>query len=343
MNAHEVIHAWGRILQGRRPSLSIEITRECPLRCPGCYAYEPGHPGEGLNLRQLSDYRGGDLVLRVLALVDELRPLHLSIVGGDPLVRYRELEAILPQLAVRGIHTQIVTSAFREIPASWARLPRVYLVVSIDGLQPEHDMRRRPATYDRILKNISGHKVTVHCTVTAQMMQRRGYLQDFLDFWTPRPEIKKVWFSIFTPQSGASGPEILSSTERRQTVGEMLRLRRLYPKLDMSEGMIREFLSPPASPRECIFARTTDVISADLKSHVAPCQFGGNPDCSQCGCVASMGMAAVGHYKLAGFVSLGSIYNASSAIGARVRGFRSRGFVRSSRKAAPAQESSTVA
>ncbi|HKT50288.1 MAG TPA: radical SAM protein [Candidatus Angelobacter sp.] len=324
MNAQEVIRAWGRILQGRRPSLSIEITRECPLRCPGCYAYEPGHPGEGLNLRQLSDYKGGDLVLRVLALVDKLRPLHLSIVGGDPLVRYRELEAILPQLSVRGIHTQVVTSAFRPIPDAWAKIPRVYIVVSIDGLQPEHDLRRRPATYDRILKNISGHRVTVHCTVTAQMMHRRGYLQDFLEFWTPRAEIKKVWFSMFTPQIGADDPEILSPAERRQAVIEMLRLRELYPKLDMVEGMIREFMAPPESPGKCIFARTTEIISADLKTRVSPCQFGGTPDCSQCGCVASMGMAAVGHHKLAGLVSLGSIYRASSALGNRVREFRTK-------------------
>jgi MoaA/NifB/PqqE/SkfB family radical SAM enzyme len=342
MNAQEVIHAWGRILQGRRPSLSIEITRECPLRCPGCYAYETGHPGEGLNLRQLSDYKSGDLVLRVLALVDQLRPLHLSIVGGDPLVRYRELEAILPQLSVRGIHTQVVTSAFRPIPAAWANIPRVYIVVSVDGLQPEHDLRRRPATYDRILKNISGHKVTVHCTVTAQMMQRRGYLQDFLEFWTPRAEIKKVWFSMFTPQIGGEDPEILSPAERRQAVTEMLRLRQLYPKLDMGAGMIREFITPPASPSKCIFARTTEIISADLKTRVAPCQFGGNPDCSQCGCIASMGMAAVGHHKLAGLVSLGTIYRASYTIGEKVRGLRRRG-VKGLREGAPTPESSTVA
>jgi MoaA/NifB/PqqE/SkfB family radical SAM enzyme len=342
MNAQEVIHAWGRILQGRRPSLSIEITRECPLRCPGCYAYETGHPGEGLNLRQLSDYKSGDLVLRVLALVDQLRPLHLSIVGGDPLVRYRELEAILPQLSVRGIHTQVVTSAFRPIPAAWANIPRVYIVVSVDGLQPEHDLRRRPATYDRILKNISGHKVTVHCTVTAQMMQRRGYLQDFLEFWTPRAEIKKVWFSMFTPQIGGEDPEILSPAERRQAVTEMLRLRQLYPKLDMGAGMIREFITPPASPSKCIFARTTEIISADLKTRVAPCQFGGNPDCSRCGCVASMGMAAVGHHKLAGLVSLGTIYRASYTIGEKVRGLRRRG-VKGLREGAPTPESSTVA
>ncbi|MGE5322043.1 MAG: radical SAM protein [Actinomycetota bacterium] len=343
MNAKEIIHAWGRILQGRRPSLSIEITRECPLRCPGCYAYEPGHAGAGLNLRQLSDYKGDDLVQRVLELVDELRPVHLSIVGGDPLVRYRELEILAPQLSARGIHTQIVTSAFRQLPASWARLPRVYPVVSIDGLQPDHDLRRKPATYDRILTNISGHRITVHCTVTAQMMQRSGYLQDFLDFWTPRPEIKKVWFSIFTPQIGAEGAEILSPAQRKAVVEELLRLRKHYPRLDMGESMIRELLSPPASPRECIFARTTEIISADLKTRVAPCQFGGNPDCSQCGCVASMGMAAVGRYKLGGLVSLGTIYKASSAIGERTRNVTSRAARRRLAQAQPVRESGPAA
>jgi MoaA/NifB/PqqE/SkfB family radical SAM enzyme len=323
MNVQEIVSAWGRILSGRRPSLSIEITRECPLRCPGCYAYELGHPGEGLSLRQLSDFKGDALVANVLALVDEYRPLHLSIVGGDPLVRYRELDVLLPQLSQRGIHVQIVTSAFRQIPAAWASIPRFYLVVSIDGLQPEHDLRRRPATYDRILKNITGHQVTVHCTITAQMMQRRGYLQDFLDFWTPRAEVRKVWFSMFTPQKGALSPEILTGDERKRAVVELLRLQTLYPKLDMTPGAIREFLHPPSSPGECIFAQTTEIISADLKTRVSPCQFGGNPDCSQCGCVASVGLAALGHYKLGGLVQVGAIFNASHAVGRAVQKFRS--------------------
>lgn len=322
MNVQEIVSAWGKILSGRRPSLSIEITRECPLRCPGCYAYEPGHPGEGLSLRELSDYKGDALVSKVLAVVDEYRPLHLSIVGGDPLVRFRELDVLLPQLSTRGIHVQVVTSAFREIPARWAAIARFYLVVSIDGLQPEHDLRRRPATYDRILKNIAGHQVTVHCTITAQMMQRRGYLQDFLDFWTPRAEARKVWFSMFTPQKGALSPEILTWDERKRAVTELLRLQTLYPKLDMVPGAIREFLHPPSSPGECIFAQTTEILSADLKTKVSPCQYGGNPDCSQCGCVASVGMAALGHYRLGGLVQVGSIFHASHAVGRAVQKFR---------------------
>jgi MoaA/NifB/PqqE/SkfB family radical SAM enzyme len=198
----EIIQAWRKILKGERPSLSIEITRECPLRCPGCYAYEDAHLGGGVTLRELNDRKGQALVDGVLEVVDRLKPLHLSIVGGDPLVRYRELEAMVPLLLARGIHVQIVTSAFRPLAADWATLPHMNVVVSIDGLQPEHDERRKPATYERILKNIVGQKITIHSTITSQMVKRPGYLREFLEFWTPRPEIHKVWFSIFTPQVG---------------------------------------------------------------------------------------------------------------------------------------------
>src|SRR6185437_5852129 len=98
MTIADVFPAWGRILQGRRPLLSLEITRECPLRCPGCYAYEPEHLHAAGPLRQLTDLQGDKLVAGVMALVHRLRPLHISIVGGEPLVRYRELDAILPML-----------------------------------------------------------------------------------------------------------------------------------------------------------------------------------------------------------------------------------------------------
>ena len=123
--ARGVIQAWGRILVGRRPNLSVEITKECPLRCPGCYAYGDAHLGGDVTLRRLSDYRGDELVERFLALVDRHRPLHVSIVGGEPLVRYRELGRILPRLAARNIHVQVVTSAVRSIPGEWRAASRL--------------------------------------------------------------------------------------------------------------------------------------------------------------------------------------------------------------------------
>ena len=77
-----IIAAWGRILAGYTPNLSIEITRECPLRCPGCYAYGADHLGGDINLRQVADYKGEALITEVMRLVREHRALHLSIVGG---------------------------------------------------------------------------------------------------------------------------------------------------------------------------------------------------------------------------------------------------------------------
>jgi hypothetical protein len=160
--------------------------------------------------------------------------------------------------------------------------------------------------------------VTVHCTITSHMMRSPDYLDRFLAFWTPRAEIKKVWFSIFTPQIGATDPEILTPDERQRTITELLELRKRYAKLDMPESLIKEFAHPPKSPDECIFSKTTASISADLKTKITPCQFGGNPDCSQCGCIASMGLAAVGNFKVGMGITAGKLYHISYAVGTRL-------------------------
>lgn len=310
-----MIRAWGKILTGRHPNLSIEITRECPLRCPGCYAYEPEHLNGAGQLRELADFKSNELVGKVLDLVDHHKPLHLSIVGGEPLVRFKELNVILPQLAERGIAVQIVTSAVREIPAEWSSIPGLYIVVSIDGLQPEHDARRKPATYERILRNIAGHSIIVHCTVTSQTAKLAGYYEEFLDFWSSRKEVRQIWMSIFTPQLGADDEEILSPEVREDLITNLTSLRERFPKLLFPDRLANGYREPPASPKECIFSRTTLNYTADLKSKVTPCQFGGTPDCSQCGCMASSGLAAVGNYKLLNILPVRSVFNLSDRIG----------------------------
>jgi len=219
-----ILTAWGRILLGKAPALSIEITRECPLQCPGCYAYGDEHLNGDTTLRQLHDFKGQELVERVLALVDQHRPVQVSIVGGEPLVRYRELGDILPALAARDIYVQLVTSAVREIPREWRALPKLTIVVSIDGLQPEHDVRRTPATYERILKHIAGHSITVHCTVTRQQVNREGYIEEFLQFWSAREAVSKIWVSLYTPQLGEASAERLLPSDREKVIADLLAL-----------------------------------------------------------------------------------------------------------------------
>ncbi|HEY7161559.1 MAG TPA: radical SAM protein [Acidobacteriota bacterium] len=315
MKTSDVIRSWGHILRGKYPSLSIEITKECPLRCPGCYAYDADHLHSLGLLRNLSDYKGQELIDRLLELVRNYNPLHISIVGGEPLVRFRELNVLLPKLTKdMGIPVQLVTSAVRPIPQEWAALEELHLVVSIDGLQPDHDKRRAPATYERILQNIDGHLITVHCTITHQMTVQKGYLQEFIEFWSAKKEVKKIWMSIFTPQIGAHDEEILLPEERMNVLDELAAMRTVFPKLYLPDQVIQGFKRPPKSPEDCIFARTTLSVTADLKSKIVPCQFGGNPDCSQCGCIASAGLKAVGDFRLFGFVPLRSIFNVSSSI-----------------------------
>jgi MoaA/NifB/PqqE/SkfB family radical SAM enzyme len=317
-----IISAWGRILAGYIPALSIEITRECPLHCPGCYAYGDDHLGGEMTLREVRDFKGQELVDGVMALIDRHKPLHVSIVGGEPLVRYRELEQIVPALSARGIHTQLVTSAVREIPNAFATLPRTTIAVSIDGLQPEHDARRTPATYDRILKHIAGFQITVHCTVTRQQVARPGYLEEFLRFWSDRREVRKIWISLYTPQIGEISAERLTPADRRQVVSDLMALRLRYRKLEAPKGLIDVYANPPSSPDECVFARTTTSISADLTTRITPCQFGGAPDCNNCGCIASAGLAAVARHHVWGFIPVGSIFSGSLKVGEKVRRLR---------------------
>src|SRR5512142_1608489 len=107
LRAIHLVKGWGGILTGRSPLMSIEITRECPLSCPGCYAYGEDH---------LSGFKGDELVERVVDVVRRYRPLHVSLVGGEPMMRHRELETIIPRLTALGSFVMLVTSAVIPIP-----------------------------------------------------------------------------------------------------------------------------------------------------------------------------------------------------------------------------------
>jgi MoaA/NifB/PqqE/SkfB family radical SAM enzyme len=322
--ASEVIGAWGRILRGYSPILSIEITRECPLTCPGCYAYNPEHLGGSVTLRQIHDKKGTDLVEGILQLIKKYKPLHVSLVGGEPLVRARELDQLLPLLSNSGIHTQLVTSGVRALPVAWSSIRNLTICVSIDGLQPEHDARRKPATYERILKNIEGHQITVHCTVTRQQLQREDYLEEFVQFWSNRDEVAKIWMSLYTPQKNEVSEERLRPEDRLRAVSELFRLRSLFKKLDLPKELIRVYEKPPAKPQDCVFANASTCISADLQKKITPCQFGGDPDCENCGCMASAGLAAIGRHPLKFGIEAGDLFTYSQKIGSVVSSIRKR-------------------
>jgi organic radical activating enzyme len=322
MKPQDVLPAWGRILHGYRPFLALEITRVCPLRCPGCYAFHPNHIKGGRGLRDLTDFKGQELVDRIVDLVQRLRPLHISLVGGEPLVRRWEIGRLLPEFRRLGIEVQLVTSAVWPIPHEYRRWDNLHIVVSVDGLQPEHDRRRSPATYARILQNISGQTVIVHCTITRQTASSPGHLHQFAEYWSSRDEVRKIWFSLYTPQISENGSERLLPAERREVLQELARLRHAYPKVYLSDPVLDGLLHPPRRPEDCIFAKVTACVSADLASEIVPCQLGGNPVCSECGCIAAAGLAAIGRFRIAGLLPVSRIFDISARVGRHVEQHR---------------------
>ena len=315
MKPKDIFPAWSRILHGYRPFLALEITKICPLHCPGCYAYHPNHVKRSLGRKEPDELQGQELVDRVLELVRQLRPLHVSLIGGEPLVRRSEIGRLLPEFARLGIEVQLVTSAVLPIPQGYRAWDNLHIVVSVDGLQPEHDKRRAPATYARILDNISGQTVIVHCTITKQLAGGPSHLREFAEFRLSRSEVRKIWFSLYTPQALEDSRERLRCDDRNAVLQELMSVRRIFPKVYLPDPVLAGYLRPPRRPAECIFARVTACVSSDLASEVVPCQIGGSPVCSECGCIASAGLAAVGRYRIAGLIPVAKILGASAMIG----------------------------
>src|SRR5207245_11378837 len=99
--------------------------------------------------------------------------------------------------------------------------------------------------------------------------------------------------------------------DRERVVSDLVALRLRSSKLAAPKGLVEVYANPPQSPGECVFARTTRCVSADFETRITPCQFGGAPDCSQCGCIASAGLAAVARHQLFAILPVASLFTVS--------------------------------
>lgn len=201
-------------------------------------------------------------------------------------------------------------------------IPRLRVAVSVDGLPEHHDERRKPATYERILKNVAGRSVNVHWVITRPMMARRSYLEDYVAFWNAQKEVDHIWVSLYSPQLGEDTPERLTAADRERVASELPRLRKRFPKLLLPEGMAQSFVNPPQNPDDCLFSKMSLNYSADLQTHVEPCVFGGNPDCSQCGCSISSALHWIRGVRVAGPLRVEHMVRSSLAIGNTVKKIR---------------------
>ncbi len=95
--------------------------------------------GGGATLRNLSDFLGDALVDGVLGLVRRHKPTHVSLVGGEPLMRHRGLCRILPALSEIGVFTLITPVSAANV--DWP-IHRTYLAQFVTSTTVTTDLQR---------------------------------------------------------------------------------------------------------------------------------------------------------------------------------------------------------
>ena len=245
-------------------------------------------------LRTLPDLKGQALIDGVIELVDAHQPIHVSIVGGEPLVRYRELDVLLPRLAERG-HLHAGRHQRRAADSRGVGGDQAAADLRVDrraAAGARRAPRRRPPT---IASSSTSRGIRSPCTAPSRGSRCSATATSRNSSATGRtnPNARTIWISLYTPQIGEVSDERLTPRGSRARGRRADGAARALPEDSDAEGLLKRLREPPRSPDDCVFAQTTDCVSADLETQITPCQFGGNPDCAQCGCIASAGLKAV--------------------------------------------------
>lgn len=160
-------HARATHARAPRPVVAWALTRACNLRCVHCYASAAPRPDPD----ELSHHE-------CLAVLEDLRDFQVPAVlfsGGEPLVRPDLLE-LLRAASRLGLACTLSTNGLlidEPMAEALANLRLRYVGVSLDGLQPRHDLlRRQKGAFVDSLKAIArcracGLKVGVRFTLQA--------------------------------------------------------------------------------------------------------------------------------------------------------------------------------
>ncbi len=163
--------AKARVTGARAPlSVIFEVTQRCNLRCKYCSIWR--EPPPELSLAEIRP------------LVDEMGRAGvkvISLVGGEPFLR-DDLEQIGAAIESRGMSVALCTNGhgFADRVATFPGLS--HLVISLDGLQPNHDALRGKGAFNSALTSLRagvarGVSVMATMTVTRKNL---GVIRDVL-------------------------------------------------------------------------------------------------------------------------------------------------------------------
>ena len=159
---------------GNLRTISLDVTPRCNMRCSHCYA-DTFACAEPVFL---------DVLKHTFDELYELGVFHYVLQGGEPVCDSDRLEVILSYIHPEETYINVVSNGWEMTPdrICWLKKRKVdKIAFSLDsGLEWEHDEKRRPGSFQRVIKAVGdvlaeGLLASISTVVTRNSLHSEGF------------------------------------------------------------------------------------------------------------------------------------------------------------------------
>jgi MoaA/NifB/PqqE/SkfB family radical SAM enzyme len=278
---------------------SIDVTKECNLRCAHCYFYE-GTEGEAPAYAGKEDLTDDQWIARLEELKSTKSMLEFPFfqctwVGGEPLVRKGLIEKARKYFR----YNTIVTNGTIPLP-SW---PDVHWYISCDGDEETHErIRRKKGIYKRAMKHVAERPeltVTIAYCITKE---NAHCIERAVKDWAAAGAAR-ITFDFFTPVADMCDDNdglFLPLHDRDAVLDKLMALKDIYGDFFVIPKRVFRLMKSDVSKRvtdNCMFESHGFALGADGIAK-EKCMMGPEADCDRCGCVVPFYMASLTDRRL---------------------------------------------
>jgi MoaA/NifB/PqqE/SkfB family radical SAM enzyme len=267
---------------------SIDVSKECNLRCRHCYFFE-------------QDYEGELAVGEWIAKLEELRRttsrtefpfFQCTWVGGEPLIRKDLIERGRKYFR----HNTVVTNGTIPLP-DWRD---VHFYISIDGDEETHEyIRKKKGIYKRAMRNVAEHPeldVTIAYCITKDNVH---CIEQAVKDWA-EAGASHMTFDFYTPIETIEEPLFLPLAERDFALDMLLSLKRIYGEFFVLPERVFRLMKSDVCKQvtdHCLFSTHSFAFGPD-GTPKEKCMMGPKADCDRCGCVVPFYLASLVNRRL---------------------------------------------
>ncbi len=285
--AHQYLAArlrktWGRKGIKAPPFMIVSVTRQCNLRCKGCYAGE-------LHRKTNTELTEEDL-RRIFKEADELGISIILIAGGEPLSRPEIVKIVLeyPKIIFPLFTNGLLLTD--ELISELKPKQNIVPIISLEGFESDTDTRRGKGVYKQV-RDIFGklQREKMFFGVSMTMTQENFEIITGKDFIGEliRSGVRLFIFVEYVPVKTETENLVPTEKQRAMVFDLMKKYRKEYPGLFiafpgdeesfggcLSSGRGFVHISPDGSLEPCPFAPYSDTnlknqsLKEALKSHL---------------------------------------------------------------------------